>query len=79
MATIHVLLTSKIDGGKWSASRPGRFAPGGKTIGYLLLYIGDLHHAASSYNVASNGTVRHKRRIGIDLEGRFRDLLEVLS
>jgi hypothetical protein len=30
---IHVFLTSALDGGEWSASRPGRFTPGEKTPG----------------------------------------------
>jgi hypothetical protein len=27
---LHAFLTSEIDGGEWSASRPGRFTPGKK-------------------------------------------------
>jgi hypothetical protein len=30
---IHTLLTSALAGGKWSASRPGRFTPWGKPTG----------------------------------------------
>jgi hypothetical protein len=30
---IHVLLTSALVGGEWSASRPGRFPPGGRASG----------------------------------------------
>jgi hypothetical protein len=30
---LHVLLISALDGGKWSDSRPGRFAPGEITPG----------------------------------------------
>jgi hypothetical protein len=30
---IHVFLTSALDGGEWSASRPGRFTPGERASG----------------------------------------------
>jgi hypothetical protein len=30
---IHIFLTSPLAGGEWSASRPGRFAPGTHWIG----------------------------------------------
>jgi hypothetical protein len=30
---IHVFLTSALFGGKWSASRPGRFTPGKRATG----------------------------------------------
>jgi hypothetical protein len=30
---IHIFLTSALVGGEWSASRPGRFTPGGKVTG----------------------------------------------
>jgi hypothetical protein len=33
---LHVFLTSALDGGEWSASRPGRFTPGGKSLRYPL-------------------------------------------
>jgi hypothetical protein len=32
-AWLHVILISTIDEVEWSASRPGRFAPGGRTAG----------------------------------------------
>jgi hypothetical protein len=30
---IHIFFTSALDGGEWSASRPGRFTPGERTPG----------------------------------------------
>jgi hypothetical protein len=33
---IHIFLTSALAGGEWSASRPGRFTPGGKSPRYPL-------------------------------------------
>jgi len=30
---LHALLTSALDGGEWSASRPGRFNPGNPWTG----------------------------------------------
>jgi len=35
----HAFLTSELDGGEWSASRPGRFIRGGKGPG--TRWIGD--------------------------------------
>jgi hypothetical protein len=32
---IHVLLTSELVGGEWSASRPGHFTPGTNWIGWV--------------------------------------------
>jgi hypothetical protein len=32
----HAFLTSALDGGEWSASRPGRFTPQGKSPRYPL-------------------------------------------
>jgi hypothetical protein len=32
----HVFMTSALVGGEWSASRPGRFTPRGKSHGYPL-------------------------------------------
>jgi hypothetical protein len=32
-AQIHIFLTSALAGGEWSASRPGRFAPGTHSLG----------------------------------------------
>jgi hypothetical protein len=32
----HVFLTSALDGGEWSASRPGRFTRGEKSTPYSL-------------------------------------------
>jgi hypothetical protein len=29
---IHIFLTSALDGGEWSASRPGRFTPGERAL-----------------------------------------------
>jgi hypothetical protein len=33
---IHIFLTSAVAGGEWSASRPGRFTPRGKSPQYPL-------------------------------------------
>jgi hypothetical protein len=33
---LHAFLTSALDGGEWSASRPGRFTPQGMNPWYLL-------------------------------------------
>jgi hypothetical protein len=33
---IYIFLTSALAGGKWSASRPGRFTPRGRKPGYPL-------------------------------------------
>jgi hypothetical protein len=35
-AYIHIFLTSALVGGEWSASRPGRFTPRGKSPRYPL-------------------------------------------
>jgi hypothetical protein len=32
-AEIHIFLTSALDGGEWSTSRPGRFTPGERDPG----------------------------------------------
>jgi hypothetical protein len=32
-AKLHAFLTSALDGGEWSASRPGRFIPRGRAPG----------------------------------------------
>jgi hypothetical protein len=34
---LHVFLTSTLDGGEWSASRPGRFTPGVRAPGTHLI------------------------------------------
>jgi hypothetical protein len=30
---MHAFLTSAVDGGEWTASRPGRYSPGGRVRG----------------------------------------------
>jgi hypothetical protein len=37
---IHIFLTSALAGGEWSASRTGRFTPGGKSPRYPLDRLG---------------------------------------
>lgn len=36
MVRLHVFLAAAVDGVGWSASRPSRFTPGGKSAGYSL-------------------------------------------
>jgi hypothetical protein len=48
---LHVFLTSALNDGEWSTSRPGRFTPGIKTSRYLLTG-GCMGHTAGLGGVA---------------------------